>query len=54
MWAIRAHTRNIFFPLYEVWGPLKRGGGAGIPTPWTPPPPVSAPAFIYIVLYILN
>ena len=44
MWCFRVRARR-FFPLYEVLGSPKRGGG-GVLTPRTPPPlhpPLQAP-----------
>ena len=29
MQRFRADTSDVFFPLYEVWGSPKRGGGGG-------------------------
>ena len=39
--CFRAHTRDVFSPLYEVLGSPKRG--RGVLTTGTPPPPWTRP-----------
>ena len=49
VWVLKCgvFARNVFSPLYEVWGSPKKGGGVG-PDPQDPPPPSLEPPLITV------